>query len=228
MKMNPGDVEIKIIHEIKIEREDEDENEEENEEELVKPFPSPPKDALNKTDSSELTNNETGKSPNWKAVEKFTSDLDTKSSNSKWSSALRAIKRAPSSTRSFLGIDSHSHNGAKNTKTINNWRERQFKSLNNNLIFGGKLKTEQLRKYMDDLDETNADEADPFLYYKECHKCPEVKPKLGTGEIVGEIVDIMTLRVRKKEVICSESFTYLTCSNYFLLLQIYQEEKVKG
>jgi hypothetical protein len=57
-----------------------------------------------------------------------------------------------------------SQNGAN--KTLNNWNERTFRVLNNNLIFGGKIKESKIEKYLENLDERNVDVTDPFAFYK--------------------------------------------------------------
>jgi hypothetical protein len=111
-----------------------------------------------------------------------------------WSSKVKkAFASAPSNTKLFLGIDSNTTSGGgggsgggvlgavsasstfnnqnlANTlpikKTLNHWNQRTFKVLNNNIVFGGKLKKEAIDIYIDKLNEDVDDKADPFIFYK--------------------------------------------------------------
>lgn len=50
--------------------------------------------------------------------------------------------------------------------TLSNWNERTFKVLNNNLIFGGKIKSKAFESYRDNLDENCANKTSLFYYSK--------------------------------------------------------------
>lgn len=106
-----------------------------------------------------------------------------------WSSKVKkAFQSAPSNTKLFLGIDPNTTSGGSgvvgaasasstfnnqnlaNTlpvnKTLNHWNQRTFKVLNNNLVFGGKLKKKALDSYIEKLDEDIDDKTDPFIFFK--------------------------------------------------------------
>jgi hypothetical protein len=111
-----------------------------------------------------------------------------------WNTVNTTVKSTPKMVGDFLGFESKpsssqqkspmlkSVGGADETdqsattaaannsyirnKTLTNWDERTFKVLNKNPIFGGKVKESKIKKYLDNVDETNVDMTDPCLYYK--------------------------------------------------------------
>ena len=86
-------------------------------------------------------------------------DTNNKSPN-KFSDIVQSVNNK---TKSFLGVES----SKKVSRSVNNWNERQFKLLNNNSLFGGKLNKNKLAQYIDSIDNsTDPDCASPLLYYK--------------------------------------------------------------
>lgn len=96
--------------------------------------------------------------------------VDKEKEKKKWT---KLVKSAQTNTKSFLGLDAnysttqtpHQHS-VEASKSLNNWNERVFKVMNNNRIFGGELKERRLDQYIEQLDETYVDNANPFLIYK--------------------------------------------------------------
>lgn len=85
---------------------------------------------------------------------------DNNKSPNKFSDIVQSVNNK---TKSFLGVES----SKKVSRSVNNWNERQFKLLNSNSLFGGKLNKEKLAQYIDTIDNSiDPDCASPLLYYK--------------------------------------------------------------
>lgn len=157
-----------------------DDNDDDDERDESSPFPMPQNsDTLERTSQSNLNVNNNKKS-GWKTVKDTVVEPKEKTSN--WKSILN-------STKMFLGIDQDDSGGSSGSggngqpyaretsatdsqspiyqnKALNNWNERTFRVLRSNMIFGGKIKEKAVDKYLENLNETIADDSDVFLYYK--------------------------------------------------------------
>jgi hypothetical protein len=177
------------INDLSVQQHYQDDLDDEEEDESS-PFPVPmDSNTLNRTSLLNLTKETGESSPASKDPNQPSSKSDQPQATSTLSNVLKAFKSAPSNTKLFLGIESgvsqsssfepnnnnnnNNNNEASNrsnplpvNKTLNNWNQRTFKVLNNNLVFGGKIKEDALDRYISNLDEGLADESDPFLYYK--------------------------------------------------------------
>jgi hypothetical protein len=134
------------------------------------PFPYPI-DPIDKTSPKDLENpTEEPTTSKWQAVRDEVELNESKKLKSEpestWSSLVRAIKATPKNAKNFLGVESPTINNPVKNKTLNNWQERTFRVLNDNMIFGGKLKENVLDSYISNLDENMVDESDPFMFYK--------------------------------------------------------------
>jgi hypothetical protein len=135
------------------------------------PFPYPV-DPIDKTSPVDLEPPQAGEATTskWQAVRDEIENNESKKLNSEpetaWDSMVRAIKSTPKNAKNFLGVESPSLNNPVKNKTLNNWQERTFRVLNDNMIFGGKLKEKVLDRYISNLDENMVDESDPFMFFK--------------------------------------------------------------
>ena len=69
-------------------------------------------------------------------------------------------------------------------KMINNWDERTFRVFNNNLIFGGKLKTEKLDNHMFKLTQSNYEDwSDPYFQFKKTGSRIQMSNKISVVNI---------------------------------------------
>lgn len=148
------------------------------------------------------------KKSNWTKVKaKMIEDQDA-SKSSAWSGLMKAVRSAPNKTKAFLGIDSSTSipissksnvpttsasaaqlsetsmsKKANVNKTLNNWNERTFRVFNSNFIFGGKVKKEVIDKYIDNLNQEDLDETDPFVYYKRTGSNIDSSNKISVASI---------------------------------------------
>lgn len=151
--------------------EEEQEQDDEEEEDESAPFPIPGNN--NTLDRTSLS---IEKKDRWKQVkETYITEKQT-STSSNWRNLLNGTKK-------FLGIDEQTQSAmaknenAKNspiyqTKALNNWNERMFRVIQNNSIFGGKIKDDSVNKYIQCLNEDTAEPTNVFMFHRETNGQP--------------------------------------------------------
>lgn len=142
-------------------------------EEESSPFPLPNQsDTLNRTSMADLSRKDNWKNLKTEIINRNKLQNQESIKPGAWGNVVKVIRSAPSSTVKFLGIEpSASRSNIANSpifvnKTLNNWNERTFRVLNDNPVFGGKLKEKALDNYINVLDEDLVGETDPFYNYK--------------------------------------------------------------